>query len=317
MTTGVTTRGLNHRVRIGLIGILAGLMLLWCSPPTFAAAGQKRTPSEPITTNIDNIEHEMISIDGTKVSTKANGKPKILFFFNFGCALCKATEGDLIDYGINTDDVDFIMAEASYGGTNQEEAVDFYKGLAQDGLNPSKKCYNCVDVCWDYLRACGYIDDGTKKPVIVYISADNKIMGFSWYYTNVYKNAKQFGINLEPRDCIWEDAPEYKYCAMCGDRKDKPAQEVAMKGVSRTFKASALRAKARSFTLKTPEAKGNVSFKKVNGSTRLKLTKDGKVTVKTGTKKGTYRIKVQAKATATSEYAPGTSNRVTITVHVK
>ena len=61
---------------------------------------------------------------------------------------------------------------------------------------------------------------------------------------------------------------------------------------------------------------GKVTFKKVSGNKKIKVSKAGKVTVKKGLKKGTYKVKVKAAVAATDNYA-GASATKTIKVVVK
>ena len=62
---------------------------------------------------------------------------------------------------------------------------------------------------------------------------------------------------------------------------------------------------------------GNLTYSKVSGSPALTIAKKtGKITVKKGTKKGTYRIKVKVTASGDGTYAAG-SKTATVKVKVK
>ena len=61
-------------------------------------------------------------------------------------------------------------------------------------------------------------------------------------------------------------------------------------------------------------AKGSVTIKKTGGSKRLTITKSGVVTVKKGTKKGSYKIRVKVSTGGTGVYKKATK---TVTVKVK
>ena len=64
-------------------------------------------------------------------------------------------------------------------------------------------------------------------------------------------------------------------------------------------------------------AKGTVSYKKLSGNSKIKVnTKTGKITVKKGLRKGTYKVKVRIKAAGTSRYKAG-SKTVTVKITVK
>lgn len=62
------------------------------------------------------------------------------------------------------------------------------------------------------------------------------------------------------------------------------------------------------------KAKGKVIFKKLSGAKCLSLTAKGRIRIKKGTKKGTYRIKVKVKAKGNSSY---TSKAITKTLKIR
>ena len=186
--------------------------------------------SDFIPAGVPNMEFSLTDIDGSKVSTLASGKPKIIFFFNTGCKRCRATVHDIKEFGMNLDEVDFIMSEASNGGVTQAQARKYYD---ECGIESTARCYDSVDVCWEYLRACGYIEESTKKPIIVYISEDNEVVGYTWNYSSVYKCAQQaFGISLEPGEHHWTGSTNSGLevseldCAVCGIHSDKKAVDL-------------------------------------------------------------------------------------------
>lgn len=393
----MTTRHSNRSCIIQAATILAVFVLsflLLCG--TKSVYAEDYEPSDLIYVDAKNTEQLLTDIDGNTVSTLADGKPKILFFFNTTCPRCKAVEETIKAHGLNTDEVDFVMAESSNGGVSEEVARKFFDDL---GIDATSKCYDARDICWYYLRRCGYTDDSTKKPIIIYITEDNIIGGYTWNYTNIYKAAQAFGIKLETGDHQWEDYygtyPEtgaVKACSRCAvceiettrtidipvpaknsfvyngksqyvlknipgytvtngckkatgeyeavitlkdttgcqwsDGTTEPKtiswsitrgkQKPVISTGSKKYKRSTLRKKAKSFTLKVTGCEGKKTFTKTGGSTRLKLDKKtGKVTVKKGTRKGKYRIKVKVTAAATSNCYAGTSAVKTITVKVK
>ena len=90
--------------------------------------------------------------------------------------------------------------------------------------------------------------------------------------------------------------------------------------VTKTYKAAKKTkklAKAKTAQLKTAfklSAKTALSYKKTSGNSKITVTKAGKVTVKKGLKKGTYKVKVKVTAKATTAYKQATK---TITLKVK
>ncbi len=104
--------------------------------------------------------------------------------------------------------------------------------------------------------------------------------------------------------------------------KKKAAQPMKVSAAGqKTFKASMLKKSAKTFKAVTVSgAKGAVTYK-VSGTAASKKVlsfnkKTGKVTVKKGTKKGSYSIKVKAAAAGNGNYLAG-SKTVTIKVRVK
>ena len=98
----------------------------------------------------------------------------------------------------------------------------------------------------------------------------------------------------------------------------KASPTVKTKVSTKTYKYATLKKKAQVFTLgASVNSKGTLSYKKLSGSSAIKIdAKTGKLTVKKGLKKGTYKVKVQIKAAARGNYNAG-SKTVTVTVKVK
>ena len=90
-----------------------------------------------------------------------------------------------------------------------------------------------------------------------------------------------------------------------------------------TVKAKTVKAKAKKKTsLKAKKAfavqgaAGKVTFKKISGNKKIKVSSNGKVTVKKGLKKKTYKVKVQVADAGNAQFAP-VSKTVTLKVKVK
>lgn len=98
----------------------------------------------------------------------------------------------------------------------------------------------------------------------------------------------------------------------------KAAPVLKTKITSKNVSYSALRKKAQVFTLgASVSSKGTLTYAKTAGSSAFTVNKtNGKITVKKGLKKGTYKIKVKISAKATANYNTGTKT-VLVTVRVK
>ena len=101
--------------------------------------------------------------------------------------------------------------------------------------------------------------------------------------------------------------------------KAKQAQKLTVKAVKKNLKVKNLKKKAASYkAVKVSGNKGKVSYSaKATGKSKKALKfKNGKITVKKGTKKGTYKMTVTVKAAATDDYKAA-SKKVTVSVKVK
>ena len=98
----------------------------------------------------------------------------------------------------------------------------------------------------------------------------------------------------------------------------KKAPTIKTKIGTKSLSYNALKKKAQVFTLGTSvNSKGTLTYKKLSGSSAVSVnSKTGKLTVKKGLRKGTYRVKVQIKSAAKGNYTAG-SRTVTVTVRVK
>ena len=100
-------------------------------------------------------------------------------------------------------------------------------------------------------------------------------------------------------------------------KASKKSQKMKVTKKNKTVKAKKLKKKAlkvKAITVKN--YKGRLSFKKVSGSKRLSLVKGGRIKVKRGTKKGTYKIKVKVTAKGNASYKSA-SKTVTVKIKVK
>lgn len=99
----------------------------------------------------------------------------------------------------------------------------------------------------------------------------------------------------------------------------KAANTLEVKPVNKTVRYSKLKKKDQTVegTVKASKAKGKKTYKKSSGNARIKVdSKTGKLTVKKGLKKGTYKVKIKVTAAGDSNYK-SSSKTVTAKVTVK
>ena len=86
----------------------------------------------------------------------------------------------------------------------------------------------------------------------------------------------------------------------------KYANPMKVSAKSPAVKASAVKSKAQSIAASkaftVTKAKGKVTYKKTSGNAKITVSKAGKVTVKKGLKKGTYKVKVKVRAAGNAKY---------------
>ena len=100
--------------------------------------------------------------------------------------------------------------------------------------------------------------------------------------------------------------------------KAKKANPMKVKALTVTLKYSALKKKAQKIAakkaFKISKAKGKVTYKKAGGEAKITISKAGKITVKKGLKKKTYKLKVKVTAAGNKSYKKLTK---TVTVKIK
>lgn len=90
----------------------------------------------------------------------------------------------------------------------------------------------------------------------------------------------------------------------------KSSQPMKVNVSSKAYKAATVKQKAQTFTIKATNAEGKVTYK--SNSKNITVTSKGKVTVKKGTAKGTYKVTVTA--AGNKNFKKGTK---TVTIKVK
>ena len=141
-----------------------------------------------------------------------------------------------------------------------------------------------------------------------------KALGHKWSSWKVKKKPTTQSAGEQTRTCSRCKKIETKAIA----KLERANQTLIVKAKKPSVKASKLKKKkqtikkAKAFNI--TGAQGTMAFKKVSGNKQLMISKKGNITVKKGTKKGTYRIKVLVTAAGNENYKAGSK---TITVKVK
>ena len=102
-----------------------------------------------------------------------------------------------------------------------------------------------------------------------------------------------------------------------------PQNTLAVKGKTATVKYKKLKKKAQSLNVSkvikvTNKGQGTISYAKASGNKKITINKKtGKVTVKKGLKKGTYKVRVKVRAAGAGIYNASAWKNVTIKIRVK
>ena len=100
----------------------------------------------------------------------------------------------------------------------------------------------------------------------------------------------------------------------------KSAQPMKVKAKTVTVKAKAVKKKAQKIAVKraltVTKQVGKVTYKKAGGNKKITVASTGKITVKKGLKKGTYKVRIKVTAKGNGTYKAG-SKTVTVKVRVK
>ena len=92
----------------------------------------------------------------------------------------------------------------------------------------------------------------------------------------------------------------------------------SVKKKNATVKRAKVKKKAQKVKALTVTGEGTITYKKASGSKRLTVNaKTGKITVKKGTKKGTYKIKIEVVAAGNANYLASKAKTVSVKVKVK
>lgn len=160
-------------------------------------------PEENKGLNLDNLSATYTALDGTEISSAAQGKPKLLIFYSNGCGNSKGTiagiSGKISDFA----GVDIYAVEMAY---NTKESVAQFQ--AQYGCEEIVFSYSTGMVnsnsMWDYVALGGFEDNEVTWPVICYIDANNRLQ----YITTSYSAADTVLSNLKKYCGYTQDAAQ-------------------------------------------------------------------------------------------------------------
>ena len=141
-------------------------------------------------------------------------------------------------------------------------------------------------------------------------------LGHSWDNGKVTKAATPTATGVMTYTCTVCGTKTTKTIAKCA----KYANTLTANGKTATVKFKNLKKKNQTVAQKNAfsisKAQGKVTYKKSGGNKSITVSSAGKITVKKGLKKGTYKVKVKVTAAGNATYKSG-SKTVTVTIKVK
>lgn len=148
---------------------------------TAAAGGQKAECSVQVTAkedngalDLDNLSYEYTALDDTKITSAAEGRPKLLIFYSNTCGNCRGTIMNLSSSIDSFAGIDVYAIETTQKTKEEVAAYQKEYGCEEITFSYDTSMRNANSM-WAYTRAAGIEDDKVKWPVICYIDANNRL----------------------------------------------------------------------------------------------------------------------------------------------
>lgn len=170
------------------------------------------------------------------------------------------------------------------------------------------------------LSNTSYKYDGKVKTPDVKVQYGSKVFIKDENYEVIYaagrKNAGKYKVTIKMKGELSGKAEAYFTIS-------KAANPLRIKAKTAQLKFKALKKKTRTLPVTkviaiTKKGQGTMTYTKASGNNKITVNKKtGKVTVKKGLNKGTYKIKVKVKALGNKNYKPSSVKTVTFKIKVK
>lgn len=148
-------------------------------------------------------------------------------------------------------------------------------------------------------KATATVTYNKKKqlPTVITVSGQKLVVGKDCIILKKKKSAKK---NAGTYKITIKGIGNYYGTTTVNYKIKKAKQKIKTSTKAKTYKASTIKKKGKKFNLKTKAIRKKVTYKvrgKKSAKKYIKVSKKGKVTIKKGIKKGTYKIVIKAKAT--------------------
>jgi len=201
----------------------------------------------------------------------------------------------------------------SYGNTNTGNSV--FKCVL-DNVSVSGVSLSCstkiITASTSFTLKANVLPSNATNKSVIYASSDSSVATVN--ESGVVKGIKQGSAVITVKTV------QGKFISKCTVTVNKAENTLSATGKTVNLKFSKLKKKnqtvkvSKAVTVKN--AKGTVTYKKAKGNKKITISKKGKITVKKGLKKGTYKIKIKVTAAGNGSYKPATKT-VTVTIKVK
>ena len=148
-------------------------------------------------------------------------------------------------------------------------------------------------------KATATVTYNKKKqlPTVITVSGQKLVVGKDCIILKKKKSAKK---NAGTYKITIKGIGNYYGTTTVTYKIKKAKQKIKTSTKAKTYKSSTIKKKGKTFNLKTKAISKKVTYKvtgKKSAKKYIKVSKKGKVTIKKGIKKGTYKIVIKAKAT--------------------
>lgn len=165
------------------------------------------------------------------------------------------------------------------------------------------------------LSKTSYAYNGkVQKPSVTVKDAKNGSLKLNTDYTVTYSGGQK---NAGTYKVVVKGKGNYDFTKTLTYKITKATATVKISTSSKTVKYRNVKKKKQTFNLRaSASSKGKLTYKKTSGNNKITVSKTGKVTVKKGLKKGTYKVKIKVSAAAVTNYNAASATK-TIKVVVK
>ncbi len=148
-------------------------------------------PESGVALDLANLSQDYMALDGTKISSIAEGRPKLLVFYRNSCGNCQSTVLGISRSIDRFAGIDIYALEIDGGAKDTVAAFQRQYGCEQITFSYDTTTKNKENMIL-YLLEAGIYNTAVAMPVICYIDANNRLQ----YITRGLKTAEEVYTNL-------------------------------------------------------------------------------------------------------------------------